>query len=263
MKERPILFSAPMVRAILAGTKTQTRRVCKPAQSHALSAVVEVPDPQERGQVYDGSRFGDEEGDVRFASPYGQPGDRLWVRETWTDEHPLAIQEGRYSQPGRAGIPGPPAVKYRTIYRADGEPLQIWRNADQLHPYFTLSGPASRIDAEYPTISSNYTKRGTGVHWAPSIHMPRWASRITLEITSVRVEQLQDISEADCIAEGCTKNHNSYYWGGPHAVSGLKQMATAKAAYRDLWESINGSGSWDANAWVWVVEFKRVEGGEA
>jgi hypothetical protein len=82
-----------------------------------------------------------------------------------------------------------------------------------------------------------------------------------LEITSVRLERPQDISEADAIAEGCAKNHNGYYWGGPHAVSGLKQMATAVSAYQDLWESINGPGSWEANPWVWVVEFKRMEGG--
>jgi hypothetical protein len=90
--------------------------------------------------------------------------------------------------------------------------------------------------------------------------MPRAASRITLEITEVRVERLQDISEADSAVEGCTKNHNGYFWGGPHDVSGLKQMATAQQAYRDLWESINGPGSWEANPWVWAVSFKRLEG---
>jgi hypothetical protein len=93
--------------------------------------------------------------------------------------------------------------------------------------------------------------------------MPRWASRITLEITGVRVERLQDISEADAIAEGCAKNHNNYYWGGPHKAGGLKQMATARQAYQDLWESINGPSSWEANPWVWVVGFKRVQGGAA
>jgi hypothetical protein len=89
--------------------------------------------------------------------------------------------------------------------------------------------------------------------------MPRAASRITLELTRVRVERLQDISESDAIAEGCTKNHNGYYWGGPHAVSGLKQMETAKSAYRDLWDSINGPGTWDLNPWVWAIEFKVVQ----
>ena len=88
--------------------------------------------------------------------------------------------------------------------------------------------------------------------------MQRWASRITLEVTNVRVERLQEISEADAIAEGCTQNHNGYYWGGPHGTCGLKQMATAKQAYQDLWESINGLGSWDENPWVWVVEFKHI-----
>ena len=88
--------------------------------------------------------------------------------------------------------------------------------------------------------------------------MPRRASRITLEVTGVRVERLQDISEADSIAEGCTQNHNGYFCGGPHAVSGLKQMATARQAYRHLWESINGPESWAANPWVWAVSFRGV-----
>lgn len=88
MTERPILLNTPMVRAVLDGTKWQTRRVCKPAQVHGLSFVVEVPDPKERGQVYNCSHFGDEEGDVRFASPFGGVGDRLWVREAWNRTNP-------------------------------------------------------------------------------------------------------------------------------------------------------------------------------
>ena len=250
MKERPILMSAPTVRAILAGTKTQTRRVVK-EPSWALPGSLHLFN--ERPWADDPLR-----GDRDVACPYGQPGDQLYVRETWADEHPLAIQDGRYSQPGRAGIPGPPPVHYRTIYRADGEPRQIWRNADQSHPYFTASGPARQIDADYPTVCSNYTRDGKGIHWRPSIHMPRWASRILLEVTAVRVEQLQDISEADAIAEGIehwdASGNNE--WADYSDPAGLP--LSARESYRTLWEQINGPGSWDTNPWVWVVEFKRV-----
>lgn len=228
MKERPILFSAPMVRAILAGTKTQTRRVCKPAQSHALSAVVEVPDPQERGQVYGGSHFGDEEGDVRFASPYGQPGDRLWVRETWLNLQGTGIE------------------------RVTGDPSRYAYAAD------TPSGS-----------HGDECRKNYGLKWRPSIHMPRWASRITLEITSVRVERLQNISEADARAEGivsrrigtgrCTGLRNAFGL----ACDESAWAVDARQAYGHLWDQVNGPGSWEANPWVWVVEFRRVEGGAA
>lgn len=204
MVERPILFSGPMVRALLAGTKLQTRRILK---------------PQPR-RVDGGVPFGDgpawahaEPGTAMMRCPYGQRGDRLWVREAFSGPH----------------------------YREDFPPA-LWSPSDAF--WYWADGNPSVGDWTKPR---------------PSIHMPRFASRITLEITSVRVERLQDISEADAIAEGCTRNHNGYYWGGPHAVSGLKQMATAISAYRDLWESINGPGSWKANPWVWVVEFERVQ----
>ncbi len=230
MKERPILFSAPMVRALLAGTKTQTRRVVKPQP------------PQDAGEVFCGwyyptiiDRQGHEQrgpltygawtldGAWGLPSPYGQHSDRLWVRETF-------------------------AIVPRTAYACSEGVQQTLRPDD---PY----------EHDAAIYREGWTRSKGGFSWRSSIHMPRWASRIMLQVTGVRVERLQDISEADAIAEGCTKNHNGYYWGGPHAVSGLKQMATADSAYRDLWESINGDGSWDANPWVWVVEFKKIAGG--
>lgn len=222
MKEHPITFNETMVRAILEGRKTQTRRIIKPQPGI------------ESGQ--------------RMHCPYGQVGDRLWVREAWAEEHPLAIQDGRYSQPGRAGIPGPPPVSYRIIYRADGEPLQVWRNGDQSYPYWTRSGPASQIDADFPTVCSNYQRGGQAIYWHPSAHMPRWASRTTLEITGIRVERLNAISEADAKAEGCCAR--TYRDGRGH------EPATVE--YRCLWESIYGPGSWDANPYVWVIEFNRI-----
>lgn len=180
--DRPILFSGAMVRALLAGTKTQTRRVVKPDGKYRLDLVA----PADGGP----SRC-----------PYGAPGDRLWVRETWNTFE------------GWAGY----------FYAADDHSFGIGADDDPDHI------------AEH------------AVRWRPSIHMPRAVSRITLEITAVRVERLQDISEADAWAEGIPGDllHRAQGW--------------APRAYQFLWEQINGPGSWDANPWVWVVEFRRVE----
>lgn len=229
MKERPILFNTPMVRALLDGTKMQMRRIAKPVKHPDLGniytpgALVLEREPQHV---------------IERASPYGQPGDRLWVREAFRFPESLNLHSpavcGEMATDAGYNYPWAP-----TQFEADGKKSGEW------------------IGFETPP------KVTTAGKLRPGIHMPRWASRTTLEITGVRVERLQDISEADAIAEGCTPNHNGYYWGGPHQVSGRKQMATAVRAYRDLWESINGHGSWDANPWVWVVKFRRVEGGAA
>lgn len=225
IKERPILFSDAMVRALLAGTKSQTRRVCKPAENLALSAVVEVPDPLERGQVYNGSHFGDEEGEVQFPSPYGGRCDRLWVRETWQhSNHPY----------------GPYDEDCMVFYRADF--------LDDVH------GPDGEKSPE-----------GRYRFWRPSIHMPRAASRITLEITGVRVERLQDISEADAQAEGTTPIPDPCdHVRLACADIGCSGPQPYRAGFRSLWQDINGLGSWEANPWVWVLEFRCLsEGGAA
>jgi len=202
MKEHPILFSGPMVRALLDGCKTQTRRAMKPQPTEFVGGpgvTLRDGSPAPLVPLDDSVEpYGRE-----IVCPYGQPGDRLWVREA-------------HAVDGK-----------KVFFRAGHEESE---------------GAGPRVD----------------IRWRPSIHMPRWASRITLEVTTVRVERLQDISEADAIAEGCTQNHNGYYWGGPHPVSGLKQLATAKGAYQDLWESINGPDSWAANPWVWAIEFRRL-----
>jgi hypothetical protein len=207
MTERPILFSGAMVRALLDGTKTQTRRVCKPANQHALSYVV---GPCEERVDLAAGWFGDEEGDLKFACPYGQTGDKLWVRETWAPHLDF------------------PDMANRSVYRAD---------------------PECKYDVD---------------RWRPSIHMPRRASRILLEITGVRVERLQAISEQDAIAEGIERVENNFGNGPAYCDYGLANTDdTAEwfrspiRSYETLWESINGAGSWDANPWVWVVEFKR------
>lgn len=209
MSERPILFSAPMVRALLAGTKTQTRRALAPdlfiSSGGAVVRMVSV------GPATTGI--------AEAHCPYWrEPGDTLWVRETWnTSERCL------------------PRIAEPYIYAAD-------------------LGPTG--------------KQRWAATWRPSIHMPRAASRITLEVTGVRVERLQDISEADAQAEGCERGADFpgwYRFALPGDSAGLAEAgragrvptAFARLAYRALWESINGPGSWDANPWVWVVEFKR------
>lgn len=226
MKERPILFNAAMVRAVLAGTKTQTRRVVKPVGAHHLfqfrgtTAAAGADEPTgEWGWC--GSP-----GSVtrHIHCPYGKPGDRLWVRETW--------QYAGFTEDGY------PFVRYQ----ADG--------ARRLHDRSPSDEWSERWSDIWAGLSdqSNYDIDGTASdrRWRPSIHMPRWASRITLEVTGVRVERLQDISEADALAEG---------------VDSLPldtRLATPRLDFSALWESINGSGSWDANPWVWVVEFRRI-----
>lgn len=209
MKEYPILFSAPMVRAIRAGTKTQTRRLVKGfalqwLHSGVTPEFVALPE--------------------NHLCPYGYDGDLLWGRETHAPQADCWGSWERWS-------------------RGDGGPAPVIHYAADFTPFLDGQG----LMVHKPFIDK----------WRPSIHMPRWACRLLLDVTAQpRIERLKDISAADAIAEGCTQNHNGYFWGGPHAVSGLKQMATAKQAYRDLWESINGPGSWDENPWVWAVTFK-------
>lgn len=198
MKSRPILFNAPMVRAVLEGSKTQTRRVLKSQALEWISTPVGF-DPQ---------FIADAENRL---SPYGQIGDQLWVRETFCEVPMTDLANCKTS----IFIEFAAGKKYLK----QGKPPAIW---DSYKP--------------------------EGVKWKPSIFMPRAASRITLEITGVRVERLQDISEVDALAEGVEPLSD------PGAV-----FAPAKSAYCDLWESINGAGSWGLNPWVWVLEFKRLK----
>ncbi len=214
MADRPILFSGPMIRALLAGTKTQTRRVVKPqpdvdARFFDLDVAINMKgEPAGLAAWFLESNDG---GLPPVFCPYGQPGDRLWVRETWR----------------------------RDIDKADGARLVQYRADDAI-----VEAPRTYFDLPSPG-------------WIPSIHMPRWASRITLEVAGVRVERLQDISEADAQAEGITPlpNHPGR-WLSDHRP-GLN-FPSAVAAYRDLWEQINGPESWSENPHVWVVEFRLV-----
>lgn len=240
MKERPILMSAPMVRAILAGTKNQTRRVVKPQPTGFIGGPgVQMPDGTPAPLVPMDDTvppFGRE-----ILCPYGHAGDRLWVRESWQVaretldyetggeydvwEWPDELGDPRHHLKGDARF----GTKAALFYAADGED----KNPGV---FYDLIG-----------IDNKTILRPKEINWRPSIHMPRWASRITLEITEVRLERLQDIGDEDCLAEGIYPTSTGLYPGSP------------RAAYQKLWEQINGPGSWEANPWVWAVSFKRVE----
>ncbi|UZW62715.1 hypothetical protein [Lysobacter enzymogenes] len=210
MRELPILFGAPMVRAIQDGTKTQTRRLVKPQPF----AQPEHNDETGEFDVYAGDELS---GSMRC--PYGQPDDRLWVREAFADLHGTGIE---HRQP----------------------------------PDFALQRYAYAADTR-PGSASDEARKDYGIRWKPSIHMPRAASRITLEVTGVRVERLQAISEADALAEGIQLLNGWHTFNG-----GLHQSRTAEESFSALWESLNGAGSWDANPRVWVISFRRVDAAE-
>lgn len=201
MAERPILFSGPMVRAILEGRKTQTRRIVK--SGPVLDLLNEVGS-------WDGP--GDADEWILSPCPYGVVGDTLWVRETWASA--------------------------------------------------AANGVCNEVDdyVIYKTTEPEWGEELEGFVWRPSIHMPRWASRLTLRITGVRVEPLQDISEADARAEGAM-----YHDGGEIHHSGWRHdyhnvFATAKDSFCYQWSLINGDRApWASNPWVWVVAFERVE----
>lgn len=248
MKERPILFSAPMVRAVLAGTKTQTRRLVKPRVAELIAFLASTEEvsggaPDLLGQGHLGSEFRlwsaeyPDEGSTPVPCPYGAPGDRLWVRETFYDDFSSrGEQRGERDQDGRIrGIE----------YRADHD-CRNWEAGCPCNP----DGDGKRSE------------------WRPSIFLPRWASRIDLEVTSVRVEQLQAITEADARAEGVGSVTFIPDDGFPPSIGWMfgkddgksKLYPTARGAFEVGWDSINGErGSWASNPFVWVVSFRRVE----
>ena len=215
VKERPIIFSGEMVRAILEGRKTQTRRVVKkqphPVNIGMVRAGREEPEPPYGYWGFD-DFFPIDSEEVLETCPYGKPGDRLWVRETWLrldDDH---------------------VIDKRYAYRAD-------------------------CDTESDEIRKEY-----GYKWKPSIHMPRHASRIALEIVSVRVERLQDISEEEAKAEG-VEEMECRFCASPEGVE--NRYCTCgenfRIPFRQLWDNINGKKHpWESNPWVWVIEFKRL-----
>ena len=229
IRERPILFSGAMVRAILEGRKTMTRRVVKPQPHAGVDAVkwqdVIVTGCNTQGQSGLAMMRGGVIESEAIRCPHGQPGDRMWVRETFRIES--------------VGTHVPVKIPYEDVgivYAADGEKKNIHR--------------------EYPSALSRTCHNNK-----PSIFMPRWASRITLEVTGVRVERLLEISEQDAIAEGVERVR---YAVEPHDAGfrdyiGDVVLRSARHSFESLWVKINGRESWDANPWVWVVEFRMVK----
>ena len=215
MKERPIIFKGEMVRAILDGRKTQTRRVIKPQPVCDLDGAyfdAYNDGPQWNWWLPDGRMC---KGHDIVRCPFGAPGDLLWVRECWTIfEPPLEYEGGCNIEESLKGINNDYLKRCEVAYRADGE----------------QDGP---------------------VRWRPSIHMPRWASRITLEVKDVRVERVQDISAKDAKKEGDKERsgHPEFYAFGPECH---------RRWFSHLWNSINAKRgySWESNPWVWVVEFE-------
>lgn len=191
-KERPILFNAEMVRAILDGRKTQTRRIIKP------QPVWDTAFTGKEGLVLGENVWSPDEYANYATCPYGQPGDRLWVRETFAE-----------------GL----CTDSTLAFRATHKPIDLAEGWDEK------------------------------IKWRPSIHMPRWASRITLEITGVRVERLQDISDKDARAEGASSV----------SFPVTENQRSDIDRFRALWNLTYGAGAWGENPWVWVIEFKRVE----
>ena len=221
--ERGMIFNGEMVRAILDGRKTQTRRIIKDCTvgRDPISKFIQI------GKKFIGCYPEDIPELIRECCTYGVPGDRIWVRETFQGplfdfEQMEAYQEdsSKFKKPEFC------------VYKADGKPAPEFFDADDnLH-----------------------------CGWRPSIHMPRWASRITLEITGVRLEQLKSISEEEARSEGVARLREGFW---KHYQPGWTQhQLSARGSFATLWDSIYGSGEWDRNPWVWVVEFNRIEGDE-
>ncbi|ENQ2789348.1 TPA: hypothetical protein MIU95_19670 [Klebsiella pneumoniae] len=256
MTERGMIFNAEMVRAILDGRKTQTRRIMKPQPepcprgghwwpSNVFKTMLHVEEEMQNGKGGWGGLVGD-------ACPFGDVGDRIWVREAY--RFPASLDDVSPTGVGEMAV----ATGYRkpwapTFYEFTGTFSDGWKGFETP-----------------PKVSDAGKLR-------PSIHMPRWASRILLEITSVRVERLNAISEEDAQSEGVhtevwdqtvvARNYAAIdeffqFWSEdmPHYVE-MNQLY--RSSFRSLWESIYGAENWLANPWVWVIEFKRVEGGAA
>jgi hypothetical protein len=208
VKERPMIFSGPMVKAILAGNKTQTRRV--------------IRNPEKYSHIRD----------CGFCCPHGQPGDRLWVRETWSDA---------MSDDG-------PVICYRANLDRRYLHFDAWPIEYDRYPECRFANWASDLE------------RGIEGHWRSLFHMPRWAARIILEITDVRVQRLQEINEADARAEGFPIPGTQ-----PCIVNGEPGEVTffdPRTAFAYGWNAINSKRpgcAWIDNPWTWAITFKRLK----
>jgi hypothetical protein len=232
MKARPIIMRGDMVRATLDHRKkSQTRREIKPQPYEPDMDLTEIlcqgkvhyRRPAGHPMIEEAATAPGYSTRTGWAGlltrcPFGQPGDRLWVRETW-NKHGGVLS-----------------------YRADGDWIKDFKREHD------RNNPAAVLEAQL-------------LKWVPSIHMPRWASRLTLEITAIRIERLQDITEEDAKAEGSTLA----CWFGDRSfprkvpMQEIGDLWSYKTGFANLWESVSGAGSWDKNPWVWVINYKVVE----
>ena len=217
MKERGMIFNGEMVRAILDGRKTQTRRIIKDCTvgRDQISKFIQIE------KKFIGCYPEDVPELIRECCPYGVPGDRIWVREAFR-VHSRATDVATL------------------VYKASER--NSWTEQTHRVPVAVCNKPA------------------TPEKWTPSLHMPRWASRILLEITDVRVERLNSISQEDAQAEGLELTGWRPTYSDPDSGG---EVMTPYDNFAELWSSIYGDESWQANPWGWVIEFKRVEGGAA
>lgn len=241
MQERPILFSSPMIRAIQEGRKGQTRRIMQvqpPGDGYTLSRLMDTTDSNLRRNkdkhhwiILDGLNVLDSDSRY-FNCPYGYTGDQLWVRETWcSPDRPII----GYAADSKCGA-----------WINDGDGGRIWL----AHGYI-LEAPSYRDVVKNLKYAPTFGIKKYGGKWRPSIFMPRWASRIQLEVIGVRVQRLQDISEFDAQEEGGPKGYDLYQM----------HYSNAREWFAKGWDSLNlKRGSWESNPWVWVISFKQIKG---
>lgn len=234
MKERGMIFNSEMVRAIVSGRKTQTRRIMKVQPESNQLGLLLITDSTKHSDIgkyhwAESNATGNHVRSKLFSCPFGAVDDQIWVRETFQG----------------------PLFDYELMdeYLEDSSKFE--------KPEFCQYAADGGHRPEYQDADDNL-RHG----WRPSIHMPRWASRILLEITDVRVERLNAISEEDARAEGIIDG-GCLNCGEPEPCGCANPEPDATDAFAYLWQSIYGSDSWNANPWVWVIEFKRVEGGAA
>lgn len=249
MKERPILFSAPMVRALLEGRKTQTRRIVKGYEKANLRRVLGPGRDGTFDFVFPREGYPEEDGNGHLVKcPYGVPGDRLWVRETFVVESNRQDMDPEYLPPFKDGRP----VTWHGC-AADG----VWW--EQAH-----------YRATEPThdITDDEDELGEGCKWRPSIFMPRWASRLLLEITEVRVQRVQEISEEDARAEGAIQAEHGQ-WAMEPGRKWEESLLSARCAFANYFNRLHGGPRWNIrnhgygvfdleNPWVWALTFKVV-----
>ncbi|EPM0570771.1 hypothetical protein WJB81_000864 [Klebsiella aerogenes] len=223
MTERGMIFNGEMVRAILDGRKTQTRRIMKNQPEHSglgLRRVIDSKNGSDDGKYFWSlsDACGLKIRSKSFTCPFGSVGDRIWVREAFR-VHSRATDVATL------------------VYKASER--NSWTEQTHRVPVSVCNKPA------------------TPEKWTPSLHMPRWASRLLLEITDVRVERLREISQADAEAEGVGKLKKGFWKN--YQPGWTEFQLTARGSFATLWKSIYGDESWYADPWVWVIEFKRIE----